>query len=225
MQKTLKIGKSVRKKIIVASCILVLILIIDQLIKLYVKSYFMPGDTVPLLGNWFLLEYIENPGMAFGTTFGSKVWHKLALSIFRIVAIIGIGIYLFQQIKKQAKTEFVIAVTLVLAGATGNLIDSMFYDLYFNFDPCMPYNGMEGSGIFADCYGFKREVRNTGFLMGNVVDMFKFQAYWPSWVPWIGRGEVFPAIWNLADASISVGVILIFIRQKAYFKESKPKTN
>lgn len=185
----------------------------------------MPGETVSVLGNWFVLEYIENPGMAFGTTFGSKVWHKLALSIFRIIAIIGIGYYLLQQIKKQAKTEFVIAVTLVLAGAAGNLVDSMFYDLYFAFDPCMPYNGMEGSGIFADCYGFKREIRNTGFLMGNVVDMFKFQAHWPTWVPGIGGIEIFPAIWNLADASISVGVILIFIRQKAYFKESNLKTN
>jgi signal peptidase II len=185
----------------------------------------MPGETVSILGNWFVLEYIENPGMAFGTTFGSKVWHKLALSIFRIIAILGIGYYLFQQIKKQAKTEFVIAVTLVLAGAAGNLVDSMFYDLYFAFDPCMPYNGMEGSGIFADCYGFKREIRNTGFLMGNVVDMFKFQANWPTWIPGIGGHEVFPAIWNLADASISVGVILIFIRQKTYFNESKAQSN
>ena len=225
MPRTHKTNSLVRKKILIASAVLLVILIVDQLIKLYIKTHFMPGETISVFGNWFVLEYIENPGMAFGTTFGAKIWHKLALSIFRIIAILGIGYYLFQQIKKYAKTEFIIAVTLVLAGATGNLIDSMFYDLYFNFDPCMPYNGMEGSSVFADCYGFKREVRNTGFLMGNVVDMFKFQATWPTWVPWIGGSEVFPAIWNLADASISVGVILIFIRQKAYFKESKPKVN
>ena len=225
MLKTLKTDSLVKKKILIASAVLLVILFIDQIIKLYIKTHFMPGETVSILGNWFVLEYIENPGMAFGTTFGSKVWHKLALSIFRIIAILGIGYYLFQQIKKQAKTEFVIAVTLVLAGAAGNLVDSMFYDLYFAFDPCMPYNGMEGSGIFADCYGFKREIRNTGFLMGNVVDMFKFQANWPTWIPGIGGHEVFPAIWNLADASISVGVILIFIRQKTYFNESKAQSN
>ena len=225
MLKTLKTDRLVKKKILIASAVLLVILVIDQLIKLYIKTHFMPGETVSILGNWFVLEYIENPGMAFGTTFGSKVWHKLALSIFRIIAILGIGYYLFQQIKKQAKTEFVIAITLVLAGAAGNLVDSMFYDLYFAFDPCMPYNGMEGSGIFADCYGFKREIRNTGFLMGNVVDMFKFQANWPTWIPGIGGHEVFPAIWNLADASISVGVILIFIRQKTYFNESKAQSN
>jgi signal peptidase II len=80
---------------------------------------------------------------------------------------------------------------------------------------------MEGSGIFADCYGFKREVRNTGFLMGNVVDMFKFQANWPEWLPLLGGKEVFPAIWNVADASISTGVIMVFIRQRAYFKGSE----
>ena len=97
----------------------------------------------------------------------------------------------------------------------------MFYDLYFAFDPCMPYNGMEGSSVFADCFGFKREIRNTGFLMGNVVDMFKFQAFWPSWVPVIGGNEVFPAIWNVADAVITSGVILIFLRQKTYFNEKK----
>lgn len=210
-----------KKQLAIVGGIILLILLLDQAIKIYIKTHFFPSETVPLLGDWFVLEYIENPGMAFGTTFGSKVWHKLALSLFRIIAIIGISYYLIKQAKKGVKTEFLVAVGLVLAGATGNLIDSMFYDMYFTFDPCMPYNGMEGSGYFVDCFGFKREVRHTGFLMGNVVDMFKFQAYWPLWVPVVGGGEVFPAIWNLADAAITSGVVLIFIRQRAYFKEKK----
>ncbi len=187
----------------------------------------MPGEVRPLLGNWFLLDYIENPGMAFGTTFGSSMWHKLALSIFRIFAIIGIGYYWVQQAKRGVKREFLIAVGLILAGATGNLIDSMFYDFAFKYDPCIGYNHLAGSGIKTDCGFFGTiETRHTGFLLGNVVDMFKFQAHWPQWIPWIGGAEVFPAIWNLADFSISSGIILIFIRQKKYFpKESKVSNN
>ena len=187
----------------------------------------MPGEVRPLLGNWFLLDYIENPGMAFGTTFGSSMWHKLALSIFRIFAIIGICYYWVQQAKRGVKREFLIAVGLILAGATGNLIDSMFYDFAFKYDPCIGYNHLVGSGIKTDCGFFGTiETRHTGFLLGNVVDMFKFQAHWPQWIPWIGGAEVFPAIWNLADFSISSGIILIFIRQKKYFpKESKVSNN
>ncbi len=215
-----------KKRLGLVAILVLSLLILDQVVKIWVKTSFSSDEVRYVFGNWFALHYIENQGMAFGTTFGSSVWHKLALSIFRIIAIGFIIYYIIREARKvEIRTEYLMAVGLILAGATGNLIDSMFYDLYFNFDPCMPYNGMEGSGIFADCYGFKREVRNTGFLMGNVVDMFKFQANWPIWVPWIGGSEVFPAIWNLADASISAGVILIFIRQKAYFKESKTKTN
>ena len=190
--------------------IVVLILFLDQLLKVYIKSTFMPGEVRPLFGDWLVLDYIENPGMAFGTTFGSSKWHKLALSVFRIFAIGGICYYWIQQAKKGIKREFLIALGMIIAGASGNLIDSMFYDFYFEFDPCMPYNHMKGSGIAATCdfYG-DIEVRHTGFLYANVVDMFKFDANWPNWMPWIGGNQVFPAIWNLADFSISCGIILI----------------
>lgn len=204
-----------------------LILFFDQYLKIYIKTNFEPGDQQPLLGDWLILDYIENPGMAFGTTFGTSIWHKLALSIFRIIAIFGIGYYWFLQAKKGVKREFLIAIGLILAGATGNLIDSMFYDFIFkdSYDPCMSYNLLEGSGIKVDC-GIvgHRETRYTGFLLGNVVDMFKFQAFWPEWMPWLGGSEVFPAIWNVADFSITTGIILIFIRQRKYFpKEPKSK--
>lgn len=206
-----------KRNIIIVGAIVALILFLDQLIKIKIKSSFLPNDEVPLIGSWFKLLYIENQGMAFGTTFGSQAWHKLALSIFRIIAIFGIVYYWFKQAKKGAKTEFLIAVGLILAGATGNLIDSMFYDYFFKFDPCMSFNHLEGSGIHVKCGFFEVETRRTGFLFANVVDMFKFEAFWPTWVPIIGGKEVFPAIWNLADFSITIGIIMIFIRQKAYF--------
>lgn len=218
-------ANSLKRQVLIVSIAVFLILLIDQIIKIYVKTHFAAGEVVPVAGDWFVLEYIENQGMAFGTKFGSKVWHKLALSIFRIIAIAAIVYYWIKQAKRGARTEFLFAIGLILAGATGNLIDSMAYDYLFEFDPCGPFNSLEGSGIFVDCGGFIRdkiEVRHSGFLFGNVVDMFKFQAEWPTWVPWLGGKDVFPAIWNLADASITVGVIMVFFRQRKYFpKENK----
>jgi len=208
----------VKKKILIVILIIFALLLIDQWVKIYVKTNFEPGESVPLIGDWLVAEYIENQGMAFGTTFGSAIWAKLSLSIFRIFAISGLAYYWVKQLKKGASLEFLIALALVFSGATGNLIDSMFYDLIFPYNPCMGYNHLEGSGIFTDCdFMGVIETRHTGFLFGNVVDMFKFQAIWPEWVPWLGGGSVFPAIWNVADFSITSGVILIFIRQKKYF--------
>jgi len=208
----------VKKKILIVAIVVALILAFDQILKIYIKTTFEPGESASIFGDWFLLQYIENQGMAFGTTFGSQMWHKLALSIFRIIAISALVYYFFKQVKKGVRLEFLIAIGLVFAGATGNLIDSMFYDFAFPYDPCMAYNRLEGSGVLSDCGFFGEiETRHTGFLMGNVVDMFKFEAFWPEWMPVIGGWEVFPAIWNVADASISTGVIMVFIRQKKYF--------
>ena len=207
-----------KKNILIVTLIVALILAFDQILKIYIKSNFEPGESVSVFGDWFLLQYIENQGMAFGTTFGSQMWHKLALSIFRVIAISALVYYFFKQVKKGVRLEFLIAIGLVFAGATGNLIDSMFYDFAFTYDPCMPYNHLEGSGVISNCGFFGEiETRHTGFLMGNVVDMFKFEAFWPEWMPIIGGWEVFPAIWNVADAAISIGVIMVFVRQKKYF--------
>ncbi len=207
-----------KKNIFIVAIVVALILAFDQILKIYIKSTFEPGESTSIFGDWFLLQYIENQGMAFGTTFGSQMWHKLALSIFRIIAISALVYYFFKQVKKGVRMEFLIAIGLVFAGATGNLIDSMFYDFIFPYDPCMAYNHLEGSGVISNCGFFGDiETRHTGFLMGNVVDMFKFEAFWPEWMPVIGGWEVFPAIWNVADASISIGVIMVFIRQKKYF--------
>ncbi len=210
-----------KRKVLIIGSIIFFLLLIDQLTKIYIKSSFSSNETNFILGDWFALHYIENPGMAFGTTFGSEIWHKLALSLLRVVAIIFIGIFIYKEIKKDAKIEYLIAISLIFSGATGNLIDSMLYDFIFPFNPCEGFNQLAGSGIKMDCmdYGFKQtlEVRHQGFLLGNVVDMFQFNFYWPKWVPYFSGQAVFPAIWNIADACITSGVVLIIIRQKKYF--------
>ena len=100
------------------------------------KLNFSYGESYSLIGDWFVAEYIENQGMAFGTSFGSQAWHKLALSLFRVGAIIGLCYYWIKQLKTGACLEYLIALGFVFAGATGNLIDSMFYDFAFDYDPC-----------------------------------------------------------------------------------------
>lgn len=214
-----------RKKLSVVFVLVLVLLVLDQLIKIYIKSSFEPGETSGLLGDWFILHYIENPGMAFGTTFGSGIWHKLALSIFRLIAIGFLVYYLVKQARKNASMEFLLVFGLILAGAAGNLIDSMFYDFFFPLNPCDSFNQLPGSGIKAICtdYGFKYPVdlRHQGFMLGSVVDMFQFNVNWPKWVPMLGGQQIFPAIWNLADACISTGVILILIRQRTYFPKKK----
>ena len=221
MLRTLKNKLKVKRKVLIIGCIIFFLLLIDQLTKIYIKSSFSSNETNFILGDWFALHYIENPGMAFGTTFGSEIWHKLALSLLRVVAIIFIGIFIYKEIKKDAKIEYLIAISLIFSGATGNLIDSMLYDFIFPFNPCEGFNQLAGSGIKMNCmdYGFKQtlEVRHQGFLLGNVVDMFQFNFYWPKWVPYFSGQAIFPAIWNIADACITSGVILIIIRQKKYF--------
>ncbi len=214
-----------KKKLTIVFLIVVSLLIIDQLVKIYIKTSFDSDEVKYVFGNWFALHYIENQGMAFGTTFGSSMWHKLALSLFRVVAIFALAYYIFTEAKKGAKMEFLVAVGFVFAGATGNLLDSMFYDFFFHFNPCEGFNQLQGSGVKMNCtdYGFTYpvEVRYQGFLFGNVVDMFQFDANWPKWVPYVGGNQIFPAIWNVADACITLGIFTIILRQKVYFPKKK----
>lgn len=210
-----------RKQALLVSAIVLVLLILDQWIKLSIKTQFAPGEFKPVFGTWFILHYTENPGMAFGQTFGASMWAKLSLSLFRVVAIGLIIRYLVQQMKKQTTKEFIVVVSLVLAGATGNLLDSMFYDLFFSVDPCVAFNQMPGSGIKAICserhFSYPIELRHQGFLFGNVVDMFQFNLTWPSKMPVLGGQQIFPAIWNLADFCISTGLIWAIFRQKKFF--------
>jgi len=222
----------VSKKHWIALATLLILLAVDQWVKIYIKSTFEPNETRYIFGNWFALHYIENQGMAFGTTLGGSIYGKLALSIFRIIAIGGIAYYILREIKKHIAWPQLIALTMILAGATGNLIDSMCYDYIFPFNACESFNQLQGSGNKMNCtqYGisFPVEVRNKGFLFGNVVDMFQFDAYWPSWMPWLGGEPVFPAIWNVADSCISVGVglMILFNRKNLFsFKKDKPTSD
>ncbi len=214
-----------KKKLTTVGLIILTLLILDQLVKIYIKTSFNSDEVKYVFGNWFALHYIENQGMAFGTTFGSEMWHKLALSLFRVVAIFALAYYIFTEAKKGAKMEFLVAVSFVFAGATGNLLDSMFYDYFFSFNPCEGFNQLQGSGVKMNCtdYGFTYpvEVRHQGFLFGNVVDMFQFDVNWPKWVPYVGGSQIFPAIWNVADACITLGIFTIILRQKVYFPKKK----
>lgn len=213
-----------KKKLIIAFAVVFVILVIDQIVKIWVKTALKDEAVSEIeVTSFFKINYVENQGMAFGTSFGASVWAKYGLSIFRIFAIVAIVFYMIKQARAHARTEFLIAIGLVLAGATGNLIDSMLYDYIFPFDPCDYRNQLVGSGNFVDCAHMgKMETRHSGFLLASVVDMYHFTAEWPSWVPWYDKSpmasnQIFPAIWNTADAAISIGVVMIIIRQRKYF--------
>lgn len=200
-----------------AIMVILLILIFDQVLKLWIKTSFHPGEAQNLLGSWFRLLYVENQGMAFGATFGSGIYAKLFLSVFRLIAV-GFGIYYLIQVirDKEKKWGYVLSISLVLAGATGNLLDSAFYDYLFPFNPDLPYNWISNGDHYIFIDGTP-ELRRHGFLLGNVVDMFQFNVQYPEWVPYLAGRDVFSAIWNIADASIFSGIVLILIRQKAFF--------
>ncbi len=192
------------------------VLFIDQFIKIYIKLHYPLGEVTRVFGDWFILHFTENPGMAFGLEFGGS-YGKIILSIFRVLASIGGVFYIRHIVKKEEHWGFILSVSLILAGAIGNILDSAFYGLLFsdsdefNKAVFMP----EGGGY-------------AGFLHGKVVDMF----YFPIW-----NGEIFGEEWqffrhifNFADASISVGVGLILIFQKKFVKkeevvESTPEVN
>lgn len=210
-----------KKRAGVAIAVILFVLLFDQVLKIWIKTSFEPNQTQNLLGSWFRLLYVENQGMAFGATFGSGMYAKLFLSIFRLIAV-GFGIYYLIQVIKDSdkKLGYVLAISLVLAGATGNLLDSAFYDYIFPFDPNLPYNWISNGNEFIFTDGTP-DLRAHGFLLGNVVDMFQFNVQYPEWVPYLAGRDVFSAIWNVADASIFCGIVLILIRQRAFFPAQK----
>ncbi len=170
------------------------------------------GSTQPVLGNWFLIRFIENPGMAFGIDIPGK-FGKPSLTIFRMIAVVLIGIYLRSIIKRKAPLGFVICLSMILAGAIGNIIDSMFYGLIFGES-----NTLEPAIMFPEGGGY------APFLHGKVVDMLYFpviEGNFPDWFPFLHgqRFVFFRPIFNIADSSISVGVISIFLFQRKYLKE------
>lgn len=190
--------------------LIIIILLVDQISKIYIKTNFLYGEEVVVF-DWFRIHFIENNGMAWGAEFGGKTG-KLFLTIFRLIAITGIGYWLVSSVKKNAHNILVIAISLIFAGALGNIIDSVFYGVIFN----APTN--EVATMFAE-QGYEK------LFFGRVVDMLYFPIWsgdLPSWVPFIG-GEPFTffnAIFNVADTAISTGVgMLIVFNKKAFPKE------
>jgi len=187
------------------------VVLLDQIIKFWVKLNFVMGEEVQI-APWFLLHFTENNGMAFGFEFGGRAG-KLALSIFRMVAIAGLGYYISRLLKSGAPRLAIIAFSLVFAGALGNLLDSAFYGLIFS----------ESFGAAARL--FPTEGGYAGFLQGRVVDMFFFpiyQGFLPDWVPFKGGDYFvfFRPVFNLADTAISIGVGLMIAFQKRVFPVS-----
>ena len=188
------------------------ILILDQALKIWIKTSFPFGHVMDVMGlPWFKLYFIENEGMAWGWKFGGE-WGKIILTLFRLVAVLFGTWYLFRIIRQKYARGFILCACLIYAGALGNLIDSMFYGMLF-----------EDSSYVHVAKMFP-EKGYAGFLHGRVVDMLYFpmvHSTFPSWVPFLGgkEFEFFSPIFNIADASISVGVITLLVFQKRFFRK------
>ena len=188
-------NKNIAKRGWLAALIVVAILVIDQVIKIWVKTHMTLHEQIEIF-SWF-----KNNGMAYGMEIGSK----LVLSLFRVVAVSILGYYIAQQVRKQARYGYLICLSMVMAGAAGNIFDSMFYGLIFN-----------ASSEFYTSYFVPFGTGYAPFLMGKVVDMFYFPLIvttWPDWVPMFGGQPYvfFSPVFNFADASISVSVVLVLL--------------
>jgi len=184
------------KKFILPIFIIAMVLVLDQWLKYWVHTHIYESHKV-IFPNWFLLYYTENNGMAFGVEFGG-IAGKIVLTVFRIIAVIAIAWYIFRQIKYRAARGFIICVSLILAGAIGNIIDSVFYGIVYRS-------------------------QNMPLFQGRVIDMLYFpiiDSYFPDWLPFWGgeRFQFFRPVFNIADASISTGIIAILLFQKYFFK-------
>ena len=195
---------------------ILLILVIDQAVKFYIKTNFYLGEEHKILGSWFRIHFVENEGMAWGWKLGENgSWGKIALTVFRLLAVIFGVYYINQVIHKKYHKGFIICVAMIFAGAVGNLIDSLFYGMIFDASDPIRQNLAkflpEGGGY-------------ASFLHGKVVDMLYFpiiETHWPKWVPVLGGDpfEFFSPVFNIADASISLGLIIILFFQNRFFKK------
>jgi signal peptidase II len=210
--------------------IIAAVIIADQALKIWVKTNMYYGGHITLINDWFRLYFIENAGMAWGWKFGGD-WGKMALTLFRLVAVIFGVFYIRNIVRRRYNRGFIVCVGLIFAGALGNLIDSLFYGMIFD-------KGMVLDNVSKEYMGYAGLAKASfsgysSFLHGNVVDMLYVpiieNKILPSWIPFWG-GEsftFFSPIFNIADASISVGVITILLFQKKFFpkhQEEAPTT-
>jgi signal peptidase II len=198
------------------SLLVALVILVDQVLKVWIKTSYPYGHVMDMAGQeWAQLYFIENPGMAWGMELGGN-WGKLILTLFRLVAVTFGSWYLVKIVKEQQHTKgFIICASLIYAGALGNLIDSMFYGLIFEESTYMKVASFVSPG---NGYG--------GFLHGKVVDMLYFpmvHSTFPQWIPFLGgkEFEFFSPIFNIADASISIGVLTLLAFQKRFLQTTE----
>ncbi|TXB63301.1 lipoprotein signal peptidase [Phaeodactylibacter luteus] len=202
------------KKSLLITFIVLAVLVADQALKIWVKTHMEYGEEFSLLGlDWALIHFVENNGMAFGMTLGGA-YGKLALSVFRIIAVAFLIYYLRTLIRGGVSSGVLIGFALILAGAMGNILDSAFYGIIFSESP---YHGGLAE-LFPEGGGY------SSFLHGKVVDMFYFplvNTYLPDWVPIWGGEHImfFKPVFNIADAAISTGVIYILLFQRSFFHQ------
>ena len=195
----------------VALAVILSVILFDQIFKIWIKTNMYLGQEFSVFGNWFIIHFVENNGMAFGLEFGGDMG-KIVLSVFRIIAVSAIGYYLFSYAKKGAKVGLIISGSLIFSGALGNILDSAFYGLIFNDSYHQISEFMPADGGYAP------------FLFGKVVDMLYFPMFsgtFPDWLPiWGGDNYLFfRPVFNIADTAISVGIGMIIVFQKRFFEE------
>jgi len=199
-----------------ALIISIIIILIDQVVKFWIKTHMFIGESIPVIGKWAIIQFTENNGMAFGMEFGGE-FGKIFLSIFRIVAVAGISWMMYDLAKKKATFGILFSLALILAGAIGNILDSAFYGILFSESGFIP--GQEA--IFLPANG-----GYASFLHGKVVDMLFFpiiEGHFPTWFPiWEGESFMFfRPIFNIADSAITVGVFSIVIFQRSFFQRTQ----